>query len=457
MSTSSDSSDSDGASLYKKLAPAAKKTLATPRTAKPSPAPAVAKTPPPPAAKAPPPPTIPWARVVRRLSRAGPSDRLALTWRYAGERQPHRWSGTITSVVDGGVAMVWDPYLSQMSGCLTVPMWPSVEDMEDCEVISLDICGTERQKRPRSPNHQEQMQMQQQPPQLQMHQQQQPHLEQMQMQQQLFQQQLHQQQQQPLQQQPVYALQQQQAMQQRNPQQPWDDEDEEVNEEVPVWWAATRDADYDREVSRVPLTELVKGLRVPADIAEEMKAFYPHVFDDPNVWVTAIRAKFNEYSCCIKSMKTKAEIDLDISLIKELCQGRLGKRVTLNEFKNSFSLMSRIIGNLLSTSPLAGTSAADDFSTAFAKSWAAGRVDLGALLTARLTTKVEVTINAVSPATTTASDRAWREQMESSMALLSRSVGSAPQRYQPPAFRKGQRGTNNRGRGRGQGNGYRRN
>jgi hypothetical protein len=62
-----------------------------------------------------------------------------------------------------------------------------------------------------------------------------------------------------------------------------------AGDDVPAWWAATREAEYDREISRVPLSELVKGLRVSSDIGEEAK--YPHLFTDETLWAAAIQKK----------------------------------------------------------------------------------------------------------------------------------------------------------------------
>ncbi len=111
---------------------------------------------------------------------------------------------------------------------------------------------------------------------------------------------------------------------------------------------------FDRESSKVPMKDLVQGLRVPKDISLMARVWYPHLWDDGESWMMAMRARLGEFSSQVKSLKVKLDLDLDIALAAELIQRRgCGDMpVNLEAHKTTFALMARIMG----CSPTGGVS-----------------------------------------------------------------------------------------------------
>ena len=144
---------------------------------------------------------------------------------------------------------------------------------------------------------------------------------------------------------------------------------------------------YDRSAgANVPMRNVVDGLRIPKNPDAASTAWYPHLWQNGDVWAIAVRAKLSEFSCNIKSLRIKKDIDLDIDVISELIDRRLteGEDVSLKQHRCTFAVMARIISNILLTSSMASLSASELFLTAFNKALDNGRVDFAMLINNRL-------------------------------------------------------------------------
>ena len=144
---------------------------------------------------------------------------------------------------------------------------------------------------------------------------------------------------------------------------------------------------YDRQAgATIPMREVVKGLRTPKAIDDTSTAFYLHLWESGAAWAIAMRSKIAEFSCNIKSWRIKRDIDLDIALIAELVDRRLASDdpADINQLRCSFSVVARIVSNLLLTSAMAAPNASELFLAAFGKALEIGRVDFSALILVRL-------------------------------------------------------------------------
>lgn len=168
---------------------------------------------------------------------------------------------------------------------------------------------------------------------------------------------------------------------------------------------ASSDSDegvYDREAGvRVPMRNVVPGLRIPKSPDASSTVWYPSLWDNGAAWAIAARAKLAEFSCAVKSIRIKKDIDLDIDVIAELIDRRAEPEAAatdLAQHRNTYAIIARIVSNILLTSSMASAVASDQFLTAFSKALVVGRVDFAALIAARLTPTTVTIAEAPAPA-----------------------------------------------------------
>ena len=194
---------------------------------------------------------------------------------------------------------------------------------------------------------------------------------------------------------------------------------------------------YDREAgAKVPMRRVVDGLRMPKSPDASATAWYPHLWSSGQAWAIAMRAKLGEFCCSIKSMRLKRDIDLDIELVAELADLRAASPdpTSLTQHRNTFSVVARVIMNLLLTSPMATPNGAEQFGIAFAKALDIGRVDFAALMSSKLTagsvTVEKIVAPAEQPTLKAESADYWKSVAEDANRQLQRERNRNEQREQ---------------------------
>lgn len=156
---------------------------------------------------------------------------------------------------------------------------------------------------------------------------------------------------------------------------------------------------YDRIAgARNPMRSVVKGLRVPKNTEPHNLVWYPHLWQSGQAWEVAVRQKFAEFSCCFRLARTKADLDLDISILRELIDRRLQQPPNMKaEHRTTFTLTARIASTLLHTTPMANSGSAESFMTAFSRAFEEGRVDFEKMIASKLSLAVASTVTTTQP------------------------------------------------------------
>lgn len=124
------------------------------------------------------------------------------------------------------------------------------------------------------------------------------------------------------------------------------------------------------------MTQLANGIRIVASVANNDQWLVPHLWIDAGQeWQQVCREKFQEFGCTFRQQKLKADVDLDIMIMKELLQN--GQRTTKEEYYVLYAVHWRIVEKFFLTCPLFPTAReqAENWSRDVSLAWDEGRLD----------------------------------------------------------------------------------